>query len=152
MYKFFVVLGIGKALLGMPDIDALNIININIHSIAIKHYGGNDNCCTNKATAQHADTTQETIRTEKCYSNTDDISKSDNTEKPIVNNKLSNTIDYFLLGSNCDSAKKKSAEITQQLQRDFEDVFYGIGCFDCTFSLQLKLDSKPYQAPPRCVA
>ena len=28
----------------------------------------------------------------------------------------------------------------------------GIGCFEGTFSLQVKPDSKPYQAPPQCVA
>ena len=34
----------------------------------------------------------------------------------------------------------------------FDNVFNGIRCFEGTFSLQLKPDSKPYQAPPRCVA
>ena len=34
----------------------------------------------------------------------------------------------------------------------FDNVFNGIGNFEGTFSLQLKPDSKPYQAPPRCVA
>ena len=34
----------------------------------------------------------------------------------------------------------------------FDNVFNGIGCFEGTFSLQLKPDSKPYQAPLRCVA
>ena len=62
---------------------------------------------------------QETNRKRKCYTNTDSTS---NTDKPMVNNTLSNTIDYFLTGPNCDSDRKKSAEITQQLQRDFEDV------------------------------
>ena len=33
----------------------------------------------------------------------------------------------------------------------FKDVFTGIGCFDGLFSLQLKANSKPYQAPPRNV-
>ena len=32
------------------------------------------------------------------------------------------------------------------------EVFNSIGCFKGTFSLQLKLDSKPYQAPPGHVA
>ena len=63
-----------------------------------------------------------------------------------------NTITCFLPGPNYDSDKKRSAEITQQLQRDFKDVFNGIGCFGGTFSLQLKPDSKPYQAPLRCMA
>ena len=40
----------------------------------------------------------------------------------------------------------------KKLQRDCKDVFNGIGCFDGTFSLQLKPGSKPYQAPLRCVA
>ena len=31
-------------------------------------------------------------------------------------------------------------------------MFNGIGCFEGTFSLQLKPNSKPYQVPPRCVA
>ena len=56
----------------------------------------------------------------------------------------------------------------QQIQKDFEDVFVfnGIGCFDGTFSFQLKPDSKPfdgtfsfqlkpdskpYQVPLRCM-
>ena len=34
----------------------------------------------------------------------------------------------------------------------FDYVFNGIGCFKGTFSLQLKPDSKPYQAPLRHVA
>ena len=36
---------------------------------------------------------------------------------------------------------------TQQPERDFKDVFTGIGCFDGMFSLLVKQDSKPYQAP-----
>ena len=43
--------------------------------------------------------------------------------------------------------KRVSAEIKQQLQIDFKDVFTGIGSLDGTFSLQVKPDSKPYQAP-----
>ena len=53
---------------------------------------------------------QKTDIIEKCYTNTNSISmsKSDNTEKPMVNNILSNTIDYFLPGPNGDSDKKAS--------------------------------------------
>ena len=142
--KFSVVLGNGQALLGMADIDTLDIININIHSIGTEHGGGKVNCCTNKAAAQSMDTTQETNRSEKCYIHKDCISKSDNTDKSQINNKLANAIGYFLPGPNCDSDKRMNAEITQQLQKDFEDVFNGIGCFDGTFSLQLKPGSKPY--------
>ena len=51
MCKFFVVLGNGQALLGMPTIGVLNITNININSIGTEHGGSNDNCCTNKTTS-----------------------------------------------------------------------------------------------------
>ena len=94
----FVVHGNGKALLGMHYIDALNIININIHSVGTEHGGGNDTCCTNKATPQSAGMTQETNKAEKSFTNIDSNLKSDNTDKPIVNNKLSNTIEYYLPG------------------------------------------------------
>ena len=40
----------------------------------------------------------------------------------------------------------------QRIHTRFGNVFNGIGCFEGTFSLQLKPDSKPYQAPPRHVA
>ena len=68
---------------------------------------------------------------------------------PLSNN---NEIKYFLLGPSKDSDKKASTEIRKQLHKEFEDVFTGIGCFDGTFSLQVKQDSKPYQASPRHVA
>ena len=104
----------------MPDIDMLNIININIDSIGTEHSGDTDNCCTNKATFQSTNMMQETGRAKKFYTNTDSISKSDNTDKLMVNNKLSNAIDYFLPGPNCDNDKRVSTEITQQFQRDLE--------------------------------
>ena len=34
----------------------------------------------------------------------------------------------------------------------FDNVFNDTGCFEGTFLLQLKPDSKPYQAPPRHIA
>ena len=67
MNKIFVVPGNGQALLDLPVIDAINIININIHSIGTEHDGGNNNCCTNKATAKSTDMMQETNTAEKCY-------------------------------------------------------------------------------------
>ena len=67
----------------------------------------------------------------------------------MVNN---NEIEYFLRGPNQDNDRRVSAEITKQPRTDFEGVFSGIGCFDGTFFLQVKPDSKPYHVPPRCVA
>ena len=48
--------------------------------------------------------------------------------------------------------QERSAETTPQLHKEFEDVFNGMGCFSGTFLLQLKPDSKPYQASLRCMA
>ena len=42
--------------------------------------------------------------------------------------------------------------MTQKIHNTFRDVFNGIGCFEGTFSLQLKPNSKLYQAPPGHVA
>ena len=43
--------------------------------------------------------------------------------------------------------KKASAELTQQLHREFKDVFIGIRCFNGTLSLKIKPESKPIQVP-----
>ena len=40
-----------------------------------------------------------------------------------------------------------SAEITHKLHKGLNNIFRGIGCFDGTFWLQTKPESKPYQAP-----
>ena len=62
-----------------------------------------------------------------------------------VNNNNNNNIKYFLPDHYSDADKKASDEITKQLQKEFKDVFKGIGCFDGKFSLQDKPDSKPFQ-------
>ena len=99
----------------MPDIDMLNIIIVNIHSIGTEQTGDSDNCCKKRPTDQREDMKQETNRAEKCYTNTDSISKYNNKYMSMVNNQLSNTVEYFLWGLSYDSDKKKSAQLTQQL-------------------------------------
>ena len=42
--------------------------------------------------------------------------------------------------------------MTQKIHKTCDNVFNGIECFEDTFSLQLKPDSKPYQVPPRHMA
>ena len=64
-------------------------------------------------------------------------------------NKL---INYFYSSASTEADKRKSSVMTQKIHDTFSKVFNGIGCFKGTFSLQLKLDSKPYQVPPRHVA
>ena len=71
--------------------------------------------------------------------------RSNSADKPTVNN---NEINYFLPGPNQDNDKRVSAIITKHLQRDFEDVFSRIGCFDVAFSLQIKPERIPYKISP----
>ena len=82
----------------MPDIDTLNIIKVNIHSIGTKQTGDSDKFCANRPATQREDTKQETDRAKKWYTNTDSISKSNNKNKPMVSNQLPNTAEYFLSG------------------------------------------------------
>ena len=58
----------------------------------------------------------------------------------------------FIPQKNPDADKRKSSAMTQKIHDTFANVFNGIGCFEGTFSLQLKPDSKPYQVPPRHMA
>ena len=53
-------------------------------------------------------------------------------DKPVVNNNENN---YFIPCPNDDNDKRVNHKITKQLQRDFEDVFSGMGCFDEVCSL-----------------
>ena len=82
----------------------------------------------------------------------DNISKlRNNKTKATVNTKSHKTTEYFLSGPNYESDKKKNAGSTQQIHKDFDDIFNGNGCLKGPFSLQLKPDSKPYHAPQRCI-
>ena len=89
-------------------------------------------------TIQGDDPKQQTVKAEKC------CITIDNRIKPMVKSRLSETTELFLSGLSYDSNKKRSAETTQQVHKEFKDVFNGIVCFDGTFSLQIKLDSKPF--------
>ena len=113
-------------ILGMPYIDTLNIININMNTIDTRDGSGAKNLLYRKDHfPEHM--AQTTIckhdagngQNQEMLYNTDSISKLDNTDKPMVKNKLSNTILYFLPGPNYDNDKRPSAEITEQLQRCF---------------------------------
>ena len=57
---------------------------------------------------------------------------------------LRQTHTLFPVIPNIEVDRRKSIELTQ-------NVHNGIGCFEDTFLLQLKPDSKPYQAPLRHV-
>ena len=42
--------------------------------------------------------------------------------------------------------------MTQRIHEKFGNMFNGIRCFKGTYCLWVKPDSKPYQAPLRCIA
>ena len=67
-------------------------------------------------------------------------------------NKSNKSINYFYSSANTEADKRESNTMTQKIHNTFGNVFNNIGCFEGTFSLQLKPNSKAYQAPPRHVA
>ena len=128
-------------MLGMSDATFLNIINLNIDSIQAE-------------IAEGKTKTRQEVQTvlEGCTNRgTDAITKQDaNGQKD--QGATNKQINYFFFSNNTDGDKRKSKEMMQKIHNTFGDMFNGIQCFRGTFSLQLKPDSKPYQAPPRHVA
>ena len=122
----------------MPDTAALNILNLNIDSIQAQVA----NCRTNRE--------QETHKVvEDCTTQTQPESSK---QKSNGQNQPTKLINYFYSSKDPEADKRQSDDMTQKIHNTYSDVFNGIGCFEGTFLLQLKPDSKPYQTPPRCVA
>ena len=122
----------------MPHMAALNIINLKIDSIQAEIA----ECKTNRGQQTHA-------VMEGC-TNMDAgvITKQDaNTQNNQHNSNKS--INYFYSSNNIDADKRKSSAMMQKIHKTFGNVFNGIGCFKGTFSLQLKPNSKSYQALQR---
>ena len=65
--------------------------------------------------------TREIDTTEDYYTNTDNISKFENGDKPMVTENDNNNIKYFLPGPNSNNKKRVSTEIMKQLQKEFKD-------------------------------
>ena len=88
---------------------------------------------------------QEIHVAERACTNTDADSKiKQGTNSQNDQNNASKSINYFFSSSNVDVDKRKNIEMMQKIHNTFGVVYYGIGCFKGTFSLQLKPDSKPY--------
>ena len=131
---------------------ALNLINLNIDSIKTLAA----ECKTNKEQETHnsieACTNTSTTRDEGPKNNNVSIdSKQDTNSHSHPGNKHI-SINYFHSSNNVDADKRSNIAMMQRIHTRFGDVFNGIGCFEGRFSLQLKPDSKPYQAPPSHVA
>ena len=138
--------GNGQALLGMPDTVALNLINLNTNSIQKL-----TECKTNKEEETHTsiEACKNTTTTghENCKNNNvgrDD--KQDTNDHNHPGNKHA-SINYFHSSNNVEADKRSSMAMTQRIHTRFGNIFNAIGCFKGTFSLQLKPDSKSYQAP-----
>ena len=148
---FFVVSGNGQALLGMPDTVVLKLINQNIDSIQAIAAKWKTNKEQEACTGREGCTNKNTTWNKGCKNNNTSVdSKQDtNGHSHPCNKHIS--INYFHSSNNIDADKRSSIAMTQSIHSRFGNVFNGIGCFEGTFSLQLKPDSKPYQAPPRHV-
>ena len=88
MCKFFIVSGNRQVLLGIPDTDMLNIININCITTDTHGADSANNCSTNTAICQssrhmqhYTNMMQDANRAEEYYANIDSIS--------IFKNKIS---------------------------------------------------------------
>ena len=136
----------------MPDTAALKIININIDSIEAASTW-KEECNTNISNAKELNTRQDAhVAKKSCTNMNEDLKVANNANRSSSNTNINTLTNYFLSYPNIEVGKRKSIELTQRIYNLFDNVFNGIGCFEGTFSLQLKPDSKPYQAPPRCVA
>ena len=73
-------------------------------------------------------------------------------QKSNGQNQSTKLINYFYSSKDPEGDKRQSNDMKQKIHDTYGNGFNGIGCFKGTFSLQLKPDSKPYQAPPRHMA
>ena len=125
----------------MPDTAAFNIINLNIDSIQVE-------------IASYKTSREQEMHTvaEGCTNmDAGAINKQEANDQNKQNNS-NNSINYIFSSSNIMTDNRQSSKMTQRIHDRFSHVFNGIGCFKGMFSLQLRPNSKPYQAPPRCVA
>ena len=133
----------------MPDTAALELINLNTDSIQAEVA----DCKTNTDSMREANIEQDMHTVEKGCANTDaEFKTKQGAKSQNGKNNANKTINYFFSSSNVDADKRKSSKLMWEIHNTFGDVFNGTGCFEGTFSLQLKPDNKPYQVPPRCVA
>ena len=146
-------------------IEFLNIWNINCNTIDTDKEGkgskcnmrivnildaGSEQCCANRGPERSCTKTDSNT---SCYTNSG--SNSNLTINQMMFSSRWLTIMKLNISFQAQAkrlTKKLALKYQKQVQKEFEDVFNGIGCFGGTFSLQVKLDSKPYQDPPWHIA
>ena len=121
---FFVVPGNGPTLLGMPDMELLNILTISCNTIHTEKEDKDANCSTNRPNTYNAGSEQhcaitgmersctKTNSKSNCYAKTGSNSNINNSNAfiPMVNN---NDIEYFLPGPSRENNRRASAELTK---------------------------------------
>ena len=139
-------------LLGMPDTVGLNLINLNIDSIQTLPAEYKTGKKQETHTCIEACTNTGATRGEGPKNNNMSRDSKQDTNSHSHPGDKHISINYFHSLNNVDADKRSSIAMMQRIHTRFGNIFNGIGCFKGTFSLQLKPDSKPFQAPPRCVA
>ena len=112
---FFVVWGNGQALLGMPDIAALKILNLNIDSIQVE------------VGSYKINREQETHKVTEGCTNINTIAVIKQTANGQI--QSSKLINYFYSSKNTEADKRESDVMTQKIHDTYGNVFNGIGCF-----------------------
>ena len=142
--EFFVMTGKGQALLGMPDLETLYVLTVNCNTLGM--HTQREEIHNKVETKQH----NKIENKQQCINNmqemgelvkyniyTDSIPNSNSRDNPMVIDDNNSKINYFLPGPN----KKLIRKFMQKSCNSYID-FMGIECFNCTFSLQTKPNSK----------
>ena len=101
-------------LLGSPNIKTQDIINCKTTDTQVVDRAAECNTntakCQGSRCKQHYTTLMsEAGRPKRYYTNTDNISKSNKKDKPMVTDNVNSQINYYLPGPNQDNEKKMSA-------------------------------------------
>ena len=115
-------MGNGQALLGMPDTEALNIINLNIHSIQAEI----SSCKTNREQEMHA-------MADSCTNmDTGEINIQD-ANGQNNQNVSNNSVNYFFSSSNITVDKRQSSEMTKRIMTGLAMYLMALGASKAPF-------------------
>ena len=104
-------------------------------------------CCTNTVSSLNSNKRPCNTSLPMVKDNTVDYLLSGMTNNEPETIETNKEIEYFLPCPNKENDKRASTNITKQIQREFEEVFMGIGCFEGMFSLHVQLDNKSHHVP-----
>ena len=141
--EFFVVPRNGQVLLGMPDIAALNMINVNIDSIEAANMQ-KENFNTNISDAEKPNAKQEIHGVKESCTNTDEELKNANNINGSNNNTNTNPLtNYFLSSPNIEVDRRKSIELTQKYTVCLIMCLMALGALKAHFHCSSSLIASP---------